>query len=262
MEDELSLEWARIIRGVALTGLGGLIAGLAVGGVGSRAVMRVSAVAAGPQAQGLLTEAGNRVGEITLSGTIELMIFGGLFSGAIGAVVVVMADPWLRWMRLLRWLGYGFLALAIAGSSIVSSSHRDFFLLDPPLLNVSMFISLFFAFGLVLQFSRYLLDRRLPRAEPEVQPGYVVVTALGLPFLLLLLATFFVPSFSDDSNTQYGIGVLVLALGLATVGHWISTAGSRPRWLRAGSAVVGYGSLGVLVAVGLPRLIDEVRKIL
>ena len=45
--------------------LAGGIAGLLVGGLGSRIVMRISALAAPDRAQGSITEAGATVGRIT-----------------------------------------------------------------------------------------------------------------------------------------------------------------------------------------------------
>ncbi len=66
-----------LIRQVALLGTASVVAGVLVGGVGGRLVMRLSAIAAGSDAAGLLTENGNTVGEITVGGTVALIVFGG-----------------------------------------------------------------------------------------------------------------------------------------------------------------------------------------
>ncbi|HEY5578151.1 MAG TPA: hypothetical protein VIL12_00510 [Acidimicrobiia bacterium] len=252
---------SRLVRDVALTGLAGVVAGLIVGGIGGRVVMRLAAMAAGPEARGILTEAGNTVGEITLEGTFGL-IFGGVFSGAAGAVVVVIADPWLAWMRRLRCIGYGMVVLAVAGTLILDSSNRDFFVLSPAELNVAMFVGLFFGYGIVLQAARAVLDRRLPTAASGPQPGYLGVVALGVPFLFLVLATFTVPGLTEGRPPLYGVGALLVLMGLATLGYWISIIAHAPRWLELAAPLVGFGSLAILLVVGLPRLMAEIGLIL
>ena len=75
------LTMSRVFRRVALLGVAGVISGVLVGGVLGRIVMRISAVAAGPEMVGRLTENGNRVGEFTIVGTMILIVFVGGFSG-------------------------------------------------------------------------------------------------------------------------------------------------------------------------------------
>ena len=53
--------------------LPGLIVGLIVGGIGSRAAMRLMAMTS-PAARGLETDFGATVGEITLGGTLSLLL--------------------------------------------------------------------------------------------------------------------------------------------------------------------------------------------
>ena len=55
------------LRETAIIVAGSGIAGVLVGGLGSRVVMRISALAA-PEVRGMVTENGNVVGEITLGG--------------------------------------------------------------------------------------------------------------------------------------------------------------------------------------------------
>ena len=86
-----------VVRKVAVLGLASPAAGVLVGGVGGWIVMRVSAAIAPPETIGRLTENGNRIGELTIAGTIGLLVFVGLLGGIAGSVVVVRSDPWLRW---------------------------------------------------------------------------------------------------------------------------------------------------------------------
>ena len=62
----------------------GGLAGLLVGGLGSRVVVRIAALTAPDVAQGLTTEAGAMVGRITLEGTVFLVLFAGVESALVG----------------------------------------------------------------------------------------------------------------------------------------------------------------------------------
>ncbi len=57
----------KVFRRVALLGVASVISGVLVGGVLGRIVMRISALAAGPEMVGRLTENGNRIGESPLA---------------------------------------------------------------------------------------------------------------------------------------------------------------------------------------------------
>ena len=90
-----------------------MICGVLVAGFLGRFVMRVLAAMSGDGAQGLLTDADEVVGEITLSGSIAFVVFVGLGAGAIAALVLLVARPcctsavrwreswrpWCRWSR-------------------------------------------------------------------------------------------------------------------------------------------------------------------
>jgi hypothetical protein len=92
--------------------------------------MRVAALA-DFEAAGLVTENGNTVGEIMFGGTIALIVFVGGLGGMLGSIVVVGAEPWLRWMGPLRGLRFGLAVLAAFGSSDRFDSP-DFTILEPP----------------------------------------------------------------------------------------------------------------------------------
>ncbi len=251
-----------IIRRVALFGLAGVSAGFLVGGIGGRVAMRVSAVAAGPTAVGRVTDAGNRVGDVTLEGTVALVMFGGVLGGALAAVLIVMSERWLRWMRSARWIGYALVVLAAAGTTIISASNRDFLVLRPQALNVAMFVGLFFLYAIVVQVVWEFADRRLPNAQEEAQPGYLAIAVLGAPFLLLILSSLTVPSFAEG-ETRYGMAALLGLMTAATAGTWVHEAMDRPpAWLLATSRALGYASLVLLLAFGIPSLISEIRLIL
>jgi hypothetical protein len=92
--ESLGVRLVGLVRSVALGGLAGAISGVVVLGVGGRFVMFVSRLLH-PEALGLITENGNRVGEFTVEGTIELVIFGGLLSGLLAGVIWVSVREWI-----------------------------------------------------------------------------------------------------------------------------------------------------------------------
>jgi hypothetical protein len=75
-EQASTLTWSTLIRSTAISGISGALTGFLVGGVGGRIVMRISALVAGDSARGAITDNGDRVGEFTIEGTIELLANG------------------------------------------------------------------------------------------------------------------------------------------------------------------------------------------
>ena len=64
-----------MLRDIARGGISGAIVGVVVGGLGGRLMMRLAAILH-PDAVGALTENGNRIGDITMGGTLFLVLFG------------------------------------------------------------------------------------------------------------------------------------------------------------------------------------------
>ena len=252
----------RVFRHVALLGIASFVSGVLIGGVGGRIVMRISAIAAGPEMVGRITENGNRVGEFTIVGTIILIVFVGGFAGVAGSVMVVGSDPWLKWMGPLQGLGFGLVALAASGNGSPFNSV-DFFLLEPRALNVSMFVGLHIAFGLTVSGLYWLLDRRLPPAPADrEQVVYLIVTALGGIGLLLVIALFTIPSFCG-CDPDYGFLALILLVVASTaIRHASTFVKTIPSWLALTATITGYSSLLLLLVVGLSRSIDQIQLIL
>lgn len=138
------------LRGLAAITLAGGIAGFAVGGVGSRVAMRIAALAAGEPARGLTTEAGATVGRITVEGTVFLFLFAGIGATVIGTAFYLALRPWLPRRRFARAVAFGILDLVVFGSTLLDASNADFTILGHPLLNVTLFGSLFVLHGFVL----------------------------------------------------------------------------------------------------------------
>jgi hypothetical protein len=118
----------------------GIICGVLVAGFLGRFVMRVLAATSGDGAQGVLTDAEEVVGEITLSGTIGFIVFVGLGAGAVTAIVLLVARPWLRVSGATAGVMSGLVPLVLLGGSDFSSKNRDFSILSPTWLAVGLIV--------------------------------------------------------------------------------------------------------------------------
>ena len=150
-----------LLHSIPIAGLAGFVAGVIAGGAGSRIAMRVSGIAAGSAKQGFLTEGENAVGEITLSGTLILVLFSG-FIGATGGLIYLATRRWVADAGRWRGLVFGVLLLAMLGSAIIVGDNFDFYVFGPRTLNVAMFAALFIVFGLLVA----PLFERVHRALP------------------------------------------------------------------------------------------------
>lgn len=139
-------------RRVCLGVLAGAVAGLVAGGIGGRLFM--SALAAlNPEAAGVESDDGFTMGQVTLSGTVNLLLVASLIGAAAGLVWVAVRG--LRfgpaWWRAVSM---PLAATLVIGDQLVHADGVDFNLLEPAALAV----------GLTL-------------AVPAL--GTVIVTALG-----------------------------------------------------------------------------------
>ncbi len=248
----------RLARHVALLGLATVVSGILIGGVGGRIVMRVSALAAGPEMVGRVTENGNRIGEFTIGGTLILIVFVGALGGVLASVVVVGSEPWLKWMGSARGLGFAVAVLAVYGQF----DSIDFLILEPKTLNVAMFLALFVVFGLTITALFWLFDRKLPKAGEHQQPGYLVLDAFGALALFLTIFFFTSPDFCG-CEPAYGIGALLLVMTASTgIRYASSVVDILPHWLARGASFTGYASLALILAIGFNRTVDQIQHLL
>jgi hypothetical protein len=240
------------LRETAIVVVGSGIAGALVGGLGSRVVMRISALVA-PEVRGMVTENGNVVGEITLAGTIALMVFAGLSSTVFGAGAFVVARPWLPRGTVARGLVFGAFLLALTGAAVVDKANPDFVILGDRLLNVAMFSALFLAFGLVASSAIAVLDRRVPPAASLSPRMWALTAVCALPVVPGVLGV----AFAFESQ-----------LGVPLIGAWLAmhAASAVDRRGRNGLAqlIRAGATAGMLVIVGLAgaEYVDSVTTIL
>lgn len=178
-------------RTVAIGALAGAMAGVVAGGIGGRIAMRVSAMATEDRFQGTLTEAGNRVGDITVGGTLGLVLFGGALIGILGGLIYLGVRRWLMDLGPWKGLGFGLLLLAMLGWVVISGDNFDFHRFGPPPLNIGMFALIFVAFGLIVVALHDWLERVLPRPSRSMV-GLVSlgIHAFGLSLALVFALTF------------------------------------------------------------------------
>ena len=123
----------------AMTALGALL-GLLVGGVGGRLAMMLLA-RLNPEVTGLISDDGFRMGQFTVSDTVNLLLFGTLL-GVVGAGVYAL----LRGLRIgPRW--FQILSIAagpavVIGAPIVHTDGVDFRLLEPTWLAIGLFVAI------------------------------------------------------------------------------------------------------------------------
>jgi hypothetical protein len=127
------------LRTLACVLTAGFTAGLLVVGFGGRLAMRVLAATSGTDAQGRLTDAGERVGEITLGGSIGFLIFAGLVIPLASSLAYI---PLRRILPRPAWISgslFGLLLLATFGvSDPLSPDNVDFAILSPTWLAVAL----------------------------------------------------------------------------------------------------------------------------
>jgi hypothetical protein len=239
-----------ILREIVRGGLAGLLVGVLLGGVGGRIVMRAAALLV-PEAAGLPTENGNAIGAITLTGSLALIVFIGLFVGVIAGSLWVVIAPWMPAATAPRALLSIPIAIALGTLALIEDRNRDFVLLQHDPLVIALLVVLVGLHGPALVGAERLLERRLPHPRPRdlgLVGAYGAVAILGT-FLTIILV---VPLYLFTDMTVAGLGVFVV--GLATLASWrLRTRGDRTpgRWLTlvARSGLTGATIAGLVVAV-------------
>ena len=147
----------------------------------------------GDDVQGAITDAEERVGDITVGGTIGFVIFVGVFGGVVGGLAFVALRRWLPPRAWMGGLAIGLLLLFFARVDPLDPESVDLEILTPDLLAVALFLTLFPLYGmtmasLVSRFERSYptLSRRpraiaahLPLAPVVLLPPVALALALG-----------------------------------------------------------------------------------
>ena len=249
-----------VLRDIARGGLAGAVAGVFVGGIGGRIVMRLAALVHS-SAVGAITENGNRIGEISLGGTLFLLVFGLIF-GLMAGGLWVIASPWIPGRTTTRAFLTAGVAILIGTPLVIIGGNPDFMILNHDARVVGLLVGLVGLIGLSTAFVDDWLERRLPHtARDERGPTvvYSIVTLLGLvlvlPFLLLIFLT------SDEYDLPLRAGLALLLVGACTATWWILRIRGRvspPRSL----IVAARGALFVALVLGFLTTLPHVSRAL
>lgn len=248
---------ASFFRAAGIGSLAGALSGLIAGGIGGRIAMRIVAIVAGPDKVGLTTENGNRVGDITVDGTVGLILFGGVFAGILGGLGYEAVRPWFVNFGRSRGLVLGLVLLASVGSVVINPENVDFRRFGSPAVNTFLFALLFILYGVVL----VPIEERLRQAVPDlpVPPRGIRATIAEAAVILallpagLLVASGIVELVSLaraplDASAIGPILIMLVALIVLALRWWLAREGTVRG--RRGVGALGYAVLAVPVAVG------------
>jgi hypothetical protein len=202
--------------------------------------------------QGVTTENGNAIGEITVGGTIELIVFVGIFFGAVGAIAYVVSERWLNWTGPLRPLAFGLLILVIGAPDVLDPENLDFLLVGNFELIVVMFVALFLLYGIPMPLLVSALEARLPGVDParpiDSVAVYLALAGFGALFAVLI-AVFLVTELGEN---ELAAALLFFGVGLATALIWLgefTDLAGKP-WQTRLVRLLGYGALIGATVVG------------
>ena len=236
--------------------LAGFVGGF-LAGVGSRLAMRAAGFLTEDRNRFRLTDNGNRVGEITLGGTLFL----GLLAGALGVVTILLYVALRSRLPFAGWqksASFAVLLLAVFGYVVMDPGNEDYHLFGPAWLNVSTFSLLYLLMGFFTsQIYEWGMRHKLPSRAVAIRSG-VRVPLLGV-------ATGFtgVGLFISLSAMIIGApGLIVIGLGVLA---WLAnryaladrlTAVRAPAFVQTWGMMVVPGVLGfVLTARGITEIL-------
>ena len=166
--------------------VGAFLAGVLTIGAGGRLMMRVLAATSSDDVQGLRTEADEIVGDVSVGGSMFLIVIVGIGAALVGLALFSMLRRWLP----DRSLAAGLVGVAIGAGLLVrpvgllTSANSDFTLVAPVALAVALCLATLALFGATFGVLVDCLAPRWPR--PGWNPRGVVSV---LPFAVLLSVT-------------------------------------------------------------------------
>lgn len=228
--------WPQAVEQVVRPGSAGLLGGLAagglVGGVGGRIAMRVVALQSPDTLQGLTTDDGAATGEITLLGTLGLVVFLALAGGIIGLLYALVRGALPERGRPALW------AVAVGlpvAATIIHADGVDYAVLGQRWVSAAMFGAVALGYGAL---AAALTERFL---APGGLARRARVRWLGVSFVALLP------------------GLVIVPLGLA--GAAVAAARRSGLAARVPRAVPVVAVRVVLVAVAVLASLDVVRTL-
>jgi len=253
---------AEVLRDIARGGYAGAIAGLVIGGLGGRVVMRIAA-AINPDATGMRTDNGELIGAITVNGTLAVLIFGGLLNGLLAAVLWAIASPWIAWSGWRRLAAGAICALAFGAPLLLLTTTPDFATLDQDGLIVMLLLIVVAALGATLAAIDRWLDGHMPLPGRMRAPSsvlYLLTVLAGMPVLQIGLGFYLTASGCECAAPPRALGWALVVLGVLTLAWWVirvARAPSPPPQL----VIAARATLLVAIVLGFVRLVVELGEI-
>jgi hypothetical protein len=205
----------------------GALLGGVVGGAGSRLAMRIMAMTS-RNARGFETDFGATVGTITPSGTIFLLIAGGLV-GVFGGLIYLAVRRLLPGRGWIKGALFGVVLLGIGGRVLVVPDNPDFRILRPDGLAVAMFAALPLLFGLAFVPLSESLEPWIRRFDHPIVLAstvlvllfpFILLSGIGLVPILVCLAVWWVRESVDPASAKAlrTVGTVLLAGLVAWLG--------------------------------------------
>ena len=218
-------EYAELLRVLVV---GGVPLGMVFGGTLLRLSMLLLRETSPDTLRGTLTDDRFVVGEVTLSGTYQLVALGGLL-GLVGAAAYVLVSPWLIGGRWTRAFTVAITAGLVFGALVINPEGVDFRVLEPTWLAVALFVGIPAVFGFALVLS---VDA-VARAGHWTRRGRL---AWALPVAVLAL----VPLVAVYGGVVVGLGVALLLPARRAL---------LPRVVASPAAMLGFRAVFLAVPV-------------
>lgn len=222
-----------------------IVAGIAVGflfaGVVSRLAMLLLRLTSPDRVIGIESDDGFTIGQVTLSGTYNLLLLGA-FTGIAGVGAYRLVAPWLIGPLWFRRLTTGLGAGIVVGSMLIHSDGVDFRVLKPTWLAIGLFIVVPGLFGVLIG---PVVDA-VGRPDSWTRTGW---RRWGLPVIALALFPF----------TLIAVGFALVLVSVWALARDVDfpAAVRSVRWL---PNVVRGGFLAIVV-LALNALLDTVSAL-
>lgn len=231
----------RFLEGLRVLIVGGVSAGVILIGVGSRLAMLLLRVTSPDSVRGVESDDGFIIGQVTLSGTYNLLLLGASV-GVIGAAAYLLVAPWLIGPKWFRHLTTGLAAAVVVGSMLVHADGIDFRALKPTWLAIGIFIALPGLFGGLVG----VVVDAVRRPDSWTARGRWRV---ALPIILIMLFPF---------------SIFVVVVAGAVFGVWVLVRDlSAIRTVRTSApyALVIRGAWLVVAILGLVAIVNDTQAI-